>query len=170
MLLKCYLLHLTATSPRTRTWFSFTYCRWLVPYKILAKHARSPLHYWGSPCSHSPSWFVGIASYLACTAYWGNSGPARKEEKWKSHRYQLKLRIPLAGDGTFQKAKAPFHPSCLVLAGQLASPLCPSKKWAETGWAVQGHLLWEGLHQVNPKLRSNAGASGGSIFPPRSRI
>jgi hypothetical protein len=46
----------------------FTYCQWPAPYKILAKHARSPLHYWESPCSHSPSWFVGTVFYLACTA------------------------------------------------------------------------------------------------------
>lgn len=38
-----------------RTPCSFTYCQWLVPYKILAKHAGSPLHYWENPCSHSPS-------------------------------------------------------------------------------------------------------------------
>lgn len=61
---KHYLLHLAAISPRTRP--SFTYCQWPAPYKILAKHARSPLRYWESPCSHNPSWFVGTASYLAC--------------------------------------------------------------------------------------------------------
>jgi len=66
VLLKLYLLHLIAISPGT--WHSSTYCQWPAPYKILAKHARSPLHYWESPCSHSPSWFVGTASYLACIA------------------------------------------------------------------------------------------------------
>lgn len=66
VLLKLYLRHLIAISPGT--WHSFTYCQWQAPYRILAKHARSPLHYWESPCSHSPSWFVGIASYRACIA------------------------------------------------------------------------------------------------------
>ena len=63
---KHYLLHLAAISPITR--HSFTYCQWPAPYKILAKHARSPLRYWESPCSRNPSWFVGTASYLACIA------------------------------------------------------------------------------------------------------